>query len=752
MRAIPFIDGGLGGTAGVMGSANRAAGIARLSSHADLNNPVLRRWHTRRLFLTARAAASVNASITIATGDAIQNAEAPQPRGDSRSSRRQLALGGVAIFLLAFAVYWPALRGQFLWDDLMLVQGNPLVRGTFGLGTIWFRTDFPLANIAFWAQWHLWGDHSVGYHVVNVLLHGTSAVLLWRVLLRLGVPGGWLAAALFTVHPVCAASVAWVSELKNTLSLPFYLLSAYWFLRPLDVGCWMLDVGCSRRQPWENIQHPTSNIQHPMGAARQVQGRKAQVVGCYLLSLAAFLLALLSKTSTVMLPFVLLGCLWWQRRRLTLRDLWRVSPFFALALAFGLMSVWHQAHGAMAGGPPQSENFWARLAGAGMALWFYLFKALLPIHLSMIYPRWTINPAAPAVYLPLLFWCVLLALCYWYRRTWGRHALFGLGCFTVNLLPLLGFLDMYFLALSRASDHFDYLPLTAIAAMGAAALCLLPTTLYLRWACGAVVLALSLLTAQRAQVFATEEGLWRDTLAKNPQAWIAHANLGWILADQGNYDGAVTHLQASLLINPDNAQAHCNLGRVLSLQGKFAEAEGQFATALQLKPRDAGIRRSHASALAEEGNKDAAVKELRAALQLQPDIDARIQLAGLLTQTGHFGDAVAEYRQALAAQPDLVAALSNLAWLLATCPDQTVRDGAQAVRLAERACRDTDFKQAQPVGVLAAAYAEAGRFSDAAATAQKAIDLANEAGDGQFAALNRRLLGLYRAGRAYHER
>jgi tetratricopeptide (TPR) repeat protein len=648
----------------------------------------------------------------------MQYAEAPQSLAERRSARSQLVLGAAAIFLLAFAVYWPALRGQFVWDDAMLVQGNPLVRGTLGLGTIWFRTDFPLANIAFWAQWQLWGDHVVGYHAVNVLLHAVSAVLLWRVLVRLKIPGGWLAGVLFAVHPVCAASVAWVSELKNTLSLPFYLLSVHWFLS---------------------------------FEASQGQEQRRKAAGWYLLSLGAFLLALFSKTSTVMLPVVLLGCGWWQRGRITGRNWWRTSPFFAVALAFGLMSVWFQAHGAIAGGTVQTENLWGRLAGAGWALWFYLGKALLPLHLSMIYPRWTINPAVLASYLPLLLWCGLLALCWRFRGAWGRHGLFGLGCFTANLLPVLGFLDMYFLALSRVSDHFAYLPLTSIVAMGAAGLCLLPRSLYLRLVGGALVLTLSLLTAQRAQVFATEESLWRDTLARNPAAWIAHANLGWILADQRKYDEAITHLEASLLFNPNNAQAHCNLGRVLSLQGKFAEAEGQFGTALKLKPRDAGIRRSYASALAEEGKKEAAVNELREALRLQPQVEARVQLATLLYETGRFHEAVAEYRQVLASQPAAAEALSNLAWLLATCSDPTVRDGPEAVRLAEQVCRLTEFKQAQTVGVLAAAYAEAGRFTDAVATAQKAVELATIAGDARFASMNRSLLGLYRAGRAYHE-
>ena len=210
--------------------------------------------------------------------------------------------------------------------------------------------------------------------------------------------------------------------------------------------------------------------------------------------------------------------------------------------------------------------------------------------------------------------------------------------------------------------------------------------------------------------------------------WCAHANLGWILAEQQKYDEARDHLALSLQLNPNNAQAHCNLGRLLSLQGKFTEAEGHFLTALKLKPNDAEIRKSYASALAEHGSKEEAVNQLREALRLQPEIEPRVQLATLLSETGHFREAVEQYRQVLAVKPNLPETLSNQAWLLATCSDDAVRDGKEAVRLAERACRLTGYKQAPMVGVLAAAYAEAGRFTDAVATAQKAIDLATAAG------------------------
>jgi Flp pilus assembly protein TadD len=267
---------------------------------------------------------------------------------------------------------------------------------------------------------------------------------------------------------------------------------------------------------------------------------------------------------------------------------------------------------------------------------------------------------------------------------------------------------------------------------------------------GGVVVSLALLAMLRAPVFLSEETLWRDTLAKNPAAWCAHANLGWILASQQKYDDAREHLVASLALRPDNVQAHSNLGRVLALQGDFAGADGHFLAAVRLKPKDAEIRRSYASALAEQGKKDEAVRQLRELLQLKPDTEARSQLATLLFQTGKFGDAVSEYRLLVAAKSDQPEALNNLAWLLATSPDSAVRNGTDAVRFAEQGCRLTGYQRAPMVATLAAAYAEAGRFTEAVATAQRAIALARAGGDTRFAGMVEQLLRLYQAGRPYH--
>ena len=178
--------------------------------------------------------------------------------------------------MLALAVYWPALRGQFVWDDTLLIDRNPLVKGELGLRSVWFQTDFPLTMIGFWVQWLAWGKNPAGYHAVNVILHATSAVLVWRVLARLKIAGPWLAATLFAVHPVCVASVAWISELKNTLSLPFFLLSLWWYLRAegqegaeggrrrSEVGGQRPEVRCQRSE----IRPPTSDLRPPASPLR----------------------------------------------------------------------------------------------------------------------------------------------------------------------------------------------------------------------------------------------------------------------------------------------------------------------------------------------------------------------------------------------------------------------------------------------------------------------------------------------------
>ncbi len=615
-------------------------------------------------------------------------------------------------------------------DDILINRDNPLVNGNLTPWTIWFQTDFTLATFGWWAQRCLWGQNPAGYHFVCMVLHAISGMVLWRLLSRLKIPGAWLAAVLFVVHPVCVNSVARVAELKNTLSLPFYLFA---FLGYLHYEAEALYAG----KPDQAGDHPS----------------RGQATLWYVLSLLAYVLALLSKTTAVMLPPLLIACAIWQRGRITRRDLLHLLPFFILALAFGLMSIWFQKHQALVSARLSLEpmTVFERLAAAGQDFWFYAGKALMPVNLSVIYVRSKIDAASFAAYLPALFTCGLFIVCWCFRRNWGRHALFGLACFAISLFPVLGFFDAQFLTMFRVSDHLHYKPLIALVALATALLAANCGWTTFRCLGIVLVLSLSVLSFKRAEVFATQETLMRDTLAKNPTSWASYNDLGIIYGKRGDYDAAIRLLRDALRYNPDFVDAHLNLGTALILQGKSSEAESQFLAVLKIKPLEPEAHRQLAEIREAQGKDPEALYHLKVALLFKPEMETRLSLARLSYKTGDSVSAVKEFRRVIVSQPDQAEALNNLAWILATSPENGVRDGGEAVRCAERACHLTAFKRTEMVSTLAAAYAEAGRFPEAVRAAETAGKLAADTGEIHMVDINNQLLRLYRAGIPYHE-
>ncbi len=535
------------------------------------------------------------------------------------------------------------------------------MRSFAGLRDIWFSTRpydyFPLTLTSFWLEWRLWGLNAVGYHATNVLLHATGALLLWRVLSRLQIPGSWLAALVFAVHPVCVASVAWITERKNTLSLVFFLLSVLWYLR----------FDAESRLP--------------------ASAHKAR---WYALALLAFLLALLSKTSVVTLPFILLLCIWWQQtpaahrlessrldpdgnaaspgregvgRRLFNAQLFlRLSPFFGLALVLGLVTIWFQTHRAMPGQLITPEGRGVRLLGGSWAVWFYLGKVLWPADLTMIYPRWKIQPASVAAYIPALLWIGGMALTWRFRRGWGRGALFGLGYFFLILLPVLGFFDMSYFSFSRVSDHLQYLAALGVITLAVGGLSARLNPPALNWSAAVLVTLLGILTWRHARIYAKEEMLWRDNLAKNPDAWAAYNNLGMMLT---NLDEAQKCYVRSLELQPNHSGAHNNLGTVLCRKGQFAEGIKHFHEALRLRPSNLQAHINLAGALLDLKHPDEARTVLSKALELDPECADAYELWGeALLQENQPTEAVKYFDRALQldpARPNPHLALGNLA-------------------------------------------------------------------------------------------
>ena len=617
---------------------------------------------------------------------------------ETKQETKGIRLPDLAILLvvLTFIAYSPALRAGFIWDDDTHVTQNSAIRSLHGLRQIWFEPQssqqyYPLQLTVFWVEYHLWGLQPFGYHFVNVLLHALNAFLLWRVLQQLEVRGAFLAAMIFAVHPVGVESVAWITELKNVLSCTFYLLAmlAYFRFRPLVADA------ASDSCTWRS----------------------------YLQTVGLFLCAMFSKTVACSFPAVILLLTWWKRGRVEKRDLLATGPMFILGAGMGLVTAWLEKHHAMAGGE-WSLSFLQRCLLAGRSLWFYAGKLVWPTKLAFIYPRWDIDPAVWWQYAFSLAALGVLASLWLMRQRLGKGPVVAVLIFAGTLFPALGFFDVFPFRYSFVADHFQYLASAGLIALFASGV----TTAWERAGrfgrqVGAVaapvgLLTLGALTWRQTGVYGDIETLWRDTLVKNPNAWIAHNNLASILARQGHTPEAITEYRASLRLNPRNVEAHTGLGAALGSQGKIEEA----------------------------------IAEIRTAVQLRPDFaDAHENLGHALALQGNIKEAIAEYWETLRLRPNSAKVLARLAAILATDQDASIRNGAVAVQLAERLCGSTRYRQAEAMDVLAAAYAEAGRFTDAVRVAQQAVELATTNGQWELAAQIENRLHLYQAGRPFHE-
>jgi tetratricopeptide (TPR) repeat protein len=533
--------------------------------------------------------------------------EARKGKAAERPSAVRRFLPAALIVAAALVAYAPVLRAGFVWDDGVFLTENPLIRASDGLHRFWFTTQqmdyMPLTSSVLWFEWRLWGPHATGFHIVNVLLHAASAVLLWRVLLRLKVPGAWLAGLLFALHPVAVQSVAWITERKNTLSMVLYLGSILAYLRFEDAR-FHHDVTTGRTKGI-----PRSALHTPHSALRTSH---------YLLSLGLFLLALLAKTSVVMLPVILLLLAWWRRGKLAWKNLLRTVPFFALSLALGLVTMWfqwHQWHQGHNSGVHQmaSPDAASRVAAAGLIAWFYLYKILLPAGLCAIYPNWSAVGSSVLSFLPILLLAAATALLWTRRKRWGAGPLVAWAYFLVSLLPVLGFVHMSFMSLmsTMVADHLQYTAMPGILALAAALLARAAARGRAGRAAVVIVViclaAMGALTFRRAGIFENSQLLWADSIEKNPGSAVAWYALGTARLEVRALPEAIHCFSESLKLNPEYVVAYDNRGVAYYYTGRYQEAIRDFGNAIALKPDDADAYSNRAIA-------DYAVKDYPRAL------------------------------------------------------------------------------------------------------------------------------------------
>jgi hypothetical protein len=419
-----------------------------------------------------------------------------RPFPSQRNSREAILLTMSKVLVIAAATFWiyaPSLRGGWLWDDNLSITQNPLLLDPARLWKIWFAPGslveyYPLEQSVQWMQWQFWSDHPFGYRLTNLLLHIVSSLLVWHLFSKLGLRLAWLGGLIFAIHPLQVESVAWISELKNTLSLPPFLLAI----------CAYID--------YEETRRPRD----------------------YGLALGLFLAAMLCKSSMAFFPAIILLYAWWKRRRIGWQDLKNSTPFFVIAVSLAVMNIWAgsrylQAHHSSPGSISVAvTGLFPLLALAGQMVTFYFTKYFWPLDLLAIYPPWKVDPPSFSQLAPLpLLFAVLYG--FWRNReSWGRHGLFGLGFFLISLVPVFGLVSARYRALTWSLDHMAYIPLLGLIGLTVAILGAIDVRLprFARFhgiACLAILLILLVFASHGyASDFINSETLWNYTLQHSP--------------------------------------------------------------------------------------------------------------------------------------------------------------------------------------------------------------------------------------------
>jgi protein O-mannosyl-transferase len=673
-----------------------------------------------------------------------------------RPNRGYLLLA-LLLAVTTILAYQPAWHGGFLWDDDAYITNNELLTAPDGLRRIWFSLDspsqyFPLVYTMFRFEHAWWGLTPTGYHVINVVLHIANALILWSLLARLRVPGAWLASAIFALHPLQVESVAWITERKNVLMGLFFLLT---------IRAWVEFVD-------EQTKHRSF---------------------FYVLALVLYALALFSKTTACTLPAALLLILWLQGRRINQHRLVQLVPFVVLALGMGLLTVWWERYHQGTRGPLFAISLLERLLIASRAIWFYLGKLFWPSNLTFIYPRWIVSPTHPLEYAWLAALGGLCAAIFFARRYVGRSLEVAALFFVATLSPVLGFIMLYTFRYTFVADHYQYLASVGPIALASAGITTLAASFkesrHFIFGAGVCVLAaLAMLTWRQSTMYADIEALWRTTIARNPDCWMAHNNLGIVLSQKGEVDEAIAHYRRTLEMSPDFADADYNLGNALLQKGEIDAAilhcqravtiqpndpEAQVALgnalfqkglidesivhyqkALVIRPYYVTAHYNLGSAFLRKGEIDGAIFHCRAVLSIQPEhADAQTNLAAAFLQKGEIGNAIEQYKKTLEIAPRSVPALNNLAWIFATYSDPVFRDGTKALELAQDANEFSGRGNPVILRTLAAAYANARQFSRAVEVGQLALSLADRQSP-LANALEREIAG-YEASEPYRE-
>ncbi|MEK7354978.1 MAG: tetratricopeptide repeat protein [Bdellovibrionota bacterium] len=505
------------------------------------------------------------------------------------------------------AAYWPALSGSFIWDDTDLIRNNPLVTSPGGLRLIWLSreaTDFwPITNSFFWLEWKIWGESTLGYHVVNLALHLLNCVLVFRIAEKIGVPFVPAIVALFALHPMNVETVAWIFQAKTLLSTFFVLTSALVFLKSEEKSSRSL----------------------------------------FAVSVLLFAAGLLSKISVVMWPVVLAIYVFTGTKSVS-ATIKKSAPFFLLAFVAGIVNLrWYPYAALSPTDAIHDLGFVERCLLVGWTTWFYVWKTLLPYPISFIYPRWTIAWNSVFSWIPTLVLLILVGVVIW-RKAWRKSsAARGFAGYWIFLFPALGFFEIYFQKYSYVADHWHYQALPILIAVLVVALGRrLPAKIGIV-ALVAVLVAFVALDVDHAKDFRGPEEIWSHAIEDYDRAFLAHNNLGLIQFESGRVAEAELSFQRSLEANPNYREALLNLGRLKKNAGHYGEAEQLYLKAIVVSPKFFSAFLNIGALYGTIGRYDDAKEAFERALAIDPEAAvAHFNLAAVYQSQG---DKESTYRE-----------------------------------------------------------------------------------------------------------
>jgi hypothetical protein len=577
------------------------------------------------------------------------------------------------ILLLACAAAYVTLPwAGWVWDDDSYVTMNAMLRDPDGPWRAWIPGEtpqyYPVLFSAFWLEFRLFGTDPLGWHLVNWTAHACASLLLWRVLLRVRVPGAWPVALLWAVHPMCSESVAWVTEGKNTFSMLAMCASALMWFRGRDAA---------------ESGRPAGDL--PERDARPLAGGADRTscigLGAWAGSTACFLVAMGCKTTSVALPVMLLAGEWWRgwRPAQDRRVIAAIIPYIVVGVPMGLFTAWVESTHVGAFGPEFAHGAMPRIVIAARALLFYPWVALWPVDLSFIYPRWPTAPLDATGAAAAAIVATIAAAASARARHGAPGLLLCTLCYGAAIFPALGFINVWPHRYSFVADHFAYVALVPLLILAVATAHAAVARLSRDARLGRALLAAAstgfvALTAVRTLDYRNEESLWRATIVTNPSGWMPRDNLAALLlgeardaARRGDAEAIAALAQEALghdMVAAEDSNAdftvYSNMSESLRLLGRTGDALAAIDMAILRAPRHADVHWQRGRLLEIAGHFELAATSYGDAarapggsFEMALDRVRALARAGRTADAAHELDAMASRSRDAAAQPAL---------------------------------------------------------------------------------------------------